>query len=78
MGEEKPKAELEDLGEMDPVEKTSGVMILESLLFGENLLLLVLPPSGVPTASSAFFQRSRGWLKNTLTSSRMEFGIVGF
>lgn len=36
MREEKPKAELEDLDEMDPVEKPSGVMVLESLLFGEN------------------------------------------
>lgn len=78
MGEEEPKAELEDLPEMDPVEKPSGIMILESLLFGENLLLLVVPPSGVPTASSAFFQKSKGWPKNSLTSSRVEYGIVSF
>lgn len=57
------------------MEKSSGVMILESLLFGENLLLLVLPPSSIQISPSAFFQRSQGWLKKKKKMSfRSEFG----
>lgn len=75
--EEKPEVGLKIWMRQGPCGKNSGIMIVESLFEG-NLLLLVLPPSGVQITSSAFFQRSSGWLKTPWCLLEWNLGIVFF